>query len=125
MVNLLGCRHALAIRSFPNHQHCISHSRKQGDNSHMTLIDDTFNALFFGSGYWLGIMIVLLLSISICLMWKYAVPFVVLADFGLELRYYDYYMATTTNTWAITNIFILLMLQIFLVIWFIDKLHDK
>jgi hypothetical protein len=58
-------------------------------------------------------------------MWKYAVPFVIMADFGLEQAYYNYYMATTTNTWAITNIFILLMLQIFLVIWFIDKLHDK
>lgn len=50
------------------------------------IVDQAFQSLFYGAGSWLGILILLTISLALLLKWKYSAPIlmVVMLSFGID-----------------------------------------
>jgi hypothetical protein len=53
----------------------------------LTAIDDAFNALFYGSGLYLGILLLITLTVALILKWKPAGLIMVIFDVILGIEY--------------------------------------
>ena len=86
----------------------------------MAAIDEVFEALFFGSGAWLGLLIFLTLSVSLVLMWKYAGFFVALIILMFEVEYYTRLDDYGNHVW---KMIILLFVGLFIGAFSITKIN--
>jgi hypothetical protein len=74
-------------------------------------IDDAFNALFFGSGSWLGLLLFLSIMISLVLKWKYIGVLVVPVAVFLGLDYIGYDMSWHAVIMFFTGAFIVVYMM--------------
>ena len=74
----------------------------------MSAIDEAFNALFFGAGSWLGILLFLSIIIGLLLKWKYTGALLLPITIFLALEYLAYDMAWESIIMLCTSVFILI-----------------
>ena len=74
----------------------------------MTAIDDVFEALFYGSGSLLGILLILLLCIGLVMKWKETSVLVLPVIFLFGIGFVDRGMAYQSLIMFLTGIFIML-----------------
>ena len=76
----------------------------------MTAIDDAFNTLFFGSGSYLGILLLLALVIGLFLKWKYSAILTFPITLFLGMEYLDNSLNYHAGIMFFTTAFILMAL---------------
>ena len=73
----------------------------------MSEVDDVFNALFFGSGSWLGLLLFLTIFLTLMLRWKYASCLTIPIAIFIGLEYLSNSLAWHALTMFMTTIFML------------------
>lgn len=77
----------------------------------MEAVETALEALFFGSVWYFGILIFIILSIAIMKMWKYAVAIIFPFIIAMEVNYYTLLSTNAEFAWAMLS---LLMLAVFM-----------
>ena len=76
----------------------------------MSVIDDAFNALFYGTGAWLGILLFLTLIIALFLAWKYTGVLTFPITLYLGISYLNNSLLWHASIMFFTSAFILIAL---------------
>ena len=77
----------------------------------MGVVDEAFEALFFGSGSWLGILLFLSILIGLLLKWKYTGVLILPITIFLGIEYLTYDMGWEAIIMFLTSIFTLIYMM--------------
>ena len=80
----------------------------------LSTVNEAFQALFFGTGSWFGLILMLILIVGLVLKWKESAVLMVPVSVLLGLQYLDYDLGTHT--------LIMWLASCFIVLWVIKEL---
>lgn len=80
----------------------------------MSIVDDAFESLLYGSGSIIGILLIITISVALMIKWKYAGALIVAP---LSLLEYEYYTRLSTTPSLAVNMVITLISIIFIAIY--------
>ena len=72
-----------------------------------TAVEQALESLLFGSVWYFGILIFIILALSIMKIWKYAGALIIPMIVALEVAYYSRLEATPEFTWAMLALLLL------------------
>ncbi len=80
----------------------------------LTIVDQAFESLFYGSGAWFGMLLFIILCVGLVKKWKYSGALIVPIIIAMEVTYYDRLDASGNYIW---HMIILLVLAIFIALY--------
>ena len=82
---------------------------------------DAFETLFFGEGWYLGLLLFIILCIALIRSWKLAGALIIPIIIGLEVEYFDRNDIYGSHIWPIIILIILALFVAMYALWGKDK----
>lgn len=87
----------------------------------MGVVDDAFQAMFFGEyGVWFGMLIFISLCVALLIKWKYSGILILPIIMGMEMMYYDKLQASPNTERYAWPMIILLVLAVFIAFYVVE-----